>query len=343
MTRTALPALLLLSLAACGGEDHPPATNDVPAAVITAPPAQAMNRQTVDTAAWAPPPTDAASRAPQVLRAQVLLDRARFSPGVIDGVQGENLRQAVAAFEESRALPVDGQLDQQVFAALTSGDAAPVLTDYVIAAEDVRGPFAPGPIPEDVEEMAKLKALDFTGPEELLAERFHMTVELLRALNPGVDFAKAGTTIVVAAVREQTLPAAVTRIEVDKAERAVKAFGADGKLLAFYPATIGSEERPAPSGDLKVKAIATEPTYTYDPKRLTYGEGKKKVTVPAGPNSPVGSVWIDLSKDTFGIHGSDEPKEIGKKFSHGCVRLTNWDAEQLAAAVKPGVTVSFVG
>ena len=117
----------------------------------------------------------------------------------------------------------------------------------------------------------------------------------------------------------------------------------NGKLLAFYPATIGSEERPAPSGTLKVRAIAPAPTYTYDPSRLTYGKGKTKVTVPAGPNSPVGSVWIDLSEDTFGIHGSDEPKQIGKTFSHGCIRLTNWDAEQLAAAVKAGVVVVFTG
>lgn len=343
MIRVPLSAALLLALSACGDGGEPKATHDVPATKIVAstPPVK-LARDGINTAAWTPVSAETTERAPSVLRAQVLLDRARFSPGVIDGVQGENLRQAVAAYEESKGLPVDGQLDEQVFAALTTADTTPVLTDYVITAEDEKGPFVAS-IPEDLEAASKLPAMSFTSPEEMLGEKFHMTPELLRELNPGADFGKAGTTIVVAAIAPQKLPAAVTKIEVDKAERAVKAYGADGKLLAFYPATIGSDERPAPSGVLKVRAVAPEPTYTYDPKRLTYGDGKKKVTIPAGPNSPVGSVWIDLSEDTFGIHGSDEPKEIGKKFSHGCVRLTNWDAEQLAASVKPGVVVSFTG
>jgi lipoprotein-anchoring transpeptidase ErfK/SrfK len=129
---------------------------------------------------------------------------------------------------------------------------------------------------------------------------------------------------------------------VDKTERSVRAFDEAGTLVAFYPATIGSGDNRSPSGNLTVVGVANEPDYLYDPSRLTFGKGGEKVSVPAGPNNPVGTVWIDLSRDTYGIHGTPDPSKIGKTASHGCVRLTNWDAEQLAAAVKPGVAVRFV-
>ena len=347
MIRVPLSAALLLTLAACGDGADPKPGHDVPAAVIVAPPA--LSRATIDSAVFTPAPPAVGTAAPAsstsdpvVMRAQVLLDRADFSPGVIDGLSGENVRQAIAAYESAQGLPVDGLLDQEVFARLTAGDAAPALTDYVITTEDVAGPFVPD-IPADLEAKSRLAKLAYSGPAELLSEKFHTTPAVLVALNPGVDLTKAGATIVAPTVRAMALAAPVTRIVVDKAERAVKAYGADGRLLAFYPASIGSEDRPAPTGSMTVRAVAPNPTYTFDPARLTFGSSKKKVTIPPGPNSPVGLVWIDLSKDTFGIHGSDEPKDIGKTFSHGCVRLTNWDAQQLAAAVKLGVAVEFTG
>jgi lipoprotein-anchoring transpeptidase ErfK/SrfK len=171
-----------------------------------------------------------------------------------------------------------------------------------------------------------------------------MDQDLLEAMNPGVDFAKAGTVVLVTAPRQGGL-AEVARVEVDKGERAVKAYGADGTLIAFYPASVGSAERPAPSGTWAVRAVAPDPVYYYDPKRLTFGEAEAKgaLKIAAGPNNPVGSTWIDLTKDTYGIHGTPDPEVIGKRQSHGCVRLTNWDAAELGKAVKPGVEVAFVG
>ena len=359
MTRVPLSAALLLLLTACGDRPDPrPAPK--PAAAIAVRTPLTLSRAGIDNAVFAQAPSattvplepsvDAAVPAvasttepdPAVLRAQVLLDRANFSPGVIDGLTGENVRQAIAAYESAKGLPMDGLLDAQVYASLVVGDVAPALTDYVITDRDVAGPFVPV-MPADLEARSRLAKLAYSGPAELLSETFHTTPAVLEALNPGLDLTKAGTAIVVPAVGPAKLAAPVTRIVVDKAERAVKAFGADGQLLAFYPASIGSDDRPAPDGSMTVRAVAPNPTYTFDPRRLTFGTSKTKVTIPAGPNSPVGLVWIDLSKDTFGIHGTDEPKDVGKKFSHGCIRLTNWDAQQLAAAVKAGVKVVFTG
>ena len=278
---------------------------------------------------------------PAMVRAQILLDRTRFSPGIIDGLGGGNTRQAIAAFEEANDLEVDGELDAKVFEQLTSGDSDRVLRDYTITQADVAGPFI-GTVPEDIQALGQLEAVGYTDAREALAEKFHMSEALLDALNPGVDFARAGQRIVVASTGPDALEGKVARIDVNKAESAVRAFDADGRLLAFYPATIGSGEMPSPTGTHTVRAIAPEPNYTYDPSRVSYGDGGSKVVVPPGPNNPVGSVWIDLSKDTYGIHGTPDPAEIGKTASSGCVRLTNWDVEQLAGAVEQGVEVRFL-
>jgi lipoprotein-anchoring transpeptidase ErfK/SrfK len=191
--------------------------------------------------------------------------------------------------------------------------------------------------------MAKLPALSYGSPLEALAEKFHMDEPLLQALNPGVDFAKAGTTIIVAALGPDGLDGKVTRIEIDNAKGVLKAYADGDKLLAVYPATVGSTERPAPVGEWAVNTLAPNPTYTYDPTRLTFGKPTGKLTIKAGPNNPVGSTWIDLTKDTYGIHGTPDPKLVNKRASHGCVRLTNWDAAELGKAVQKGAKVVFHG
>jgi lipoprotein-anchoring transpeptidase ErfK/SrfK len=295
----------------------------------------------IDQAQWREAPS-ADEKTRMLVRAQVLLSRAYVSPGVIDGREGDNLTDAIRHYEEQQGLPADGKLDKAVFDRLAT-DGGPVMTDYVITEADVKGPFLEA-VPKDYRQMAKLERLGFTGPLEMLAERFHMDEALLQALNPGANFGQAGTRIVVAAPVPEKLPAPVARVEVDKAARQVRAYAADGRMLASYPATIGSSDMPTPSGQWEVTAVAFDPVWNYDPAKLNFGDkGLGKLTIKPGPNNPVGAVWIDLSKDTYGIHGAAEPKLVGKAASHGCVRLTNWDARQLASGVSKGTAVVFVG
>ncbi len=281
---------------------------------------------------------------PVMIRAQVMLDRAHFSPGVIDGRNGENVRNALAAFERARGLNPDGELDAQVWAALSEGDANPAVRGYQISEADVRGPFT-AEIPVGFPAMAELEQLGYRDAAEGLAEKFHMDEDLLRELNPGVDFGRAGQVILVAAVGDTPLPAEVDRIDVDKDRVQVRAYAGD-RLVAVYPATVGSGSFPSPEGAMTVASVAPAPTYTYNPEVITFGRernGDRVLTIAAGPNNPVGSTWIDLSEPTYGIHGAPEPQDVGKTASHGCVRLTNWDVAELGRAVRTGARVSFVG
>jgi lipoprotein-anchoring transpeptidase ErfK/SrfK len=278
---------------------------------------------------------------PTVLKAQILLDRARFSPGLINGRPSENFAKAVSAFQTANGLRSDGKLTQETWDKLMATSAAPVLVAYQVTGKDLRGPFTKH-IPARMERMARLRQLGYRNVVEKLAERFHISEQLLRTLNPGTSFRKTGTKLLVPDVGRGDPPAAIAAVEVDKGARLVRVLDPSGKWLAVYPASIGSAEKPAPNGTAEVKRVVHNPTYHYDPDFAFKGvKTKRPFTIAAGPNNPVGSVWIDLSIESYGIHGTPEPAKIGTTFSHGCIRLTNWDAKDLASMVQTGTKVNF--
>ena len=315
----------------------------------------ALTSESVNEAA----PQSGSSDPALIVKTEVLLDRDGFSPGEIDGKNGDNFRKALAAFQQANNPAVSGNIDADTWNTLLSDNDDPPLTSYTISESDVAGPFDKR-IPSDLEKKSELQGLSYKTPQEELAEKFHMSQDLLRRLNPNARFDHAGEQIVVANVEPMALhdsrdtvkavpkkqkrqEASVATILVEKASRDVRAYDKDGKLLRFYPATIGSSEKPAPSGTFEVRRVAYNPDYHYNPKFAWKGvKAKEPLTIKPGPNNPVGLVWIDLTAPSYGIHGTPEPEKIGKTKSHGCIRLTNWDALELAGMVHKGTVVKFV-
>ncbi|WP_411957413.1 L,D-transpeptidase family protein [Paracoccus homiensis] len=268
-------------------------------------------------------------------KVQVLLDRSGISPGVVDGFSGGMSQSAIMAFERRAGLPMDGRMDPTVWQLLQPYAAAPVTMAYTITPEDAQGLV--DAIPSDYAEKAAMSSQGFTSILEKLGERFHMDDKFITFLNPGAAI-QPGTTIRVT-TPTKPIKTKVSRIIIDKATRRVAAYDAMGDMIVDYPATVGSNDTPSPSGTHKVVTTAINPNYTYNPdKNFRQGENNKPLVIPPGPNGPVGSVWIDLSQPTYGIHGTPTPSRLFHSQSHGCVRLTNWDAEELAHMVIPGTT-----
>lgn len=272
-----------------------------------------------------------------VARAQILLARAHFSCGQIDGNFGTNLEKTVTAFQQERKLPVTGNVDAATWAVLNT-DLAPLLIPYTVSEDDEKGPFVQ--VPKDMMRQATLPYLGYSSPLDELAERFHSSGDLLKALNPQADFSAPGTQLTVpnVLVMPPEGAGAAAQVVVSKSECSVRAYDRQGKLVAFYVATIGSTHDPLPLGDWKIEGVKRDPVFHYDAALFWDAKDKNDRTeIKPGPRNPVGLVWIDLSKEHYGIHGTPDPSLIGHTFSHGCIRLTNWDALELAGMVKPGM------
>lgn len=277
---------------------------------------------------------------PQALRVQVLLDRAHFSPGQIDASVGNVTHVILAAFQTQHGLPASGAPDEATVQALEQGqESVPTTTSYTVVYDDVRGPF--NPLPSDMMAEANLPALNYQSAWDGLGEKFHCSAALLHRLNPKQAGLKPGDQLTVPNVHRD-IPQGAASIKVSKAARTVQALDAGGQPIATYPATIGSEHDPLPIGTWKVTKVEWNPAFYYNPNLFWDAKPQDaKATIKPGPRNPVGVVWIGLDKEHYGLHGTPVPATVGHSESHGCVRLTNWDAAELAQMASRGTPVNF--
>jgi lipoprotein-anchoring transpeptidase ErfK/SrfK len=297
----------------------------------------------------------------QMLAVQVALDRAGFSPGEIDGRGGPKTRAALVEFQKASNLQPAGAVNEETLAALRAPSEP--LVSYTITAQDVAGPFI-DKMPSDLMESSKLPTLGYVSPVEALAEKFHSSPGLLQKLNPTAawtagevinvpdvepfelpsssDKTAAATRGTAASKPAATKPAGAMEVVVSGATKSLVVRDSSGKILMHAPVTVGSEKDPLPIGEWKVVGVSWNPVFNYNPDLFWDADPTHaKAKIPSGPNNPVGVVWVDINKEHFGLHGTPEPATIGRTESHGCIRLTNWDAVKLGRLVSPGTKVTI--
>lgn len=355
MTWRLVGVLGLTMTTALAAAPPPPAPAKTPPAAAPAPPSASTPSAATTPAT---PPLD-----PRVLQLQVVLDRLGFGPGVIDGRQGQSLKLALSGLQRANALLATGEFDEATKALLAPHASLPGTVEVTLSAADLAGPFV-GALPKKEDEQAKLPALGYANPLEMLAERYHTTPETLVALNSPDQKIVVGAKVRVpnvvpasTAYPAQLRPdwkATLAGLSVDsaqpqadhivvrKADKSLSVYDAQNKLLAQFPVTTGSSHDPLPIGTWKIYGADYNPKFHYNPALFWDAKkGDTKAMLPPGPNGPVGVVWLDLSKEHYGIHGTPEPKNIGRTASHGCVRMTNWDAARLSLMVRPGTPAIF--
>lgn len=297
-----------------------------------------------------------------ILHVQVILDKLGFGPGVLTGRMNAATEAALRGFQESRGLGTTGEIDQPTLRALYQYRAWRPTKTLALTPGMLAGPFL-GTIPRDYEQQANLPAMSYRSPLEKLAEMFHTTPQVLVALNSRETLLRPGTNVVfpnalpisrnysiddakwrstVANLNVDAQQPEADHVVVDKSEGVLKVLDKNDKLVAQFSATMGSAKFPLPLGTWTIKGSAYNPDWKFDPDLIANTKpGAKEAVVPPGPNNPVGVVWMDLSKEHYGIHGTSEPQNIGQTESNGCIRLTNWDAARLSLMIKPGTKAVF--